>query len=156
MKKYLFCLVTILSLSTVANAQHVDRLLRKVANAENVESIRVGNFLMSIARTAARASGNPIPRINSVEVFDLSASCTDFKQSLVNDFQQLKDGNGYETLMQVRDSGDDVRIMMKRDRRNDIRELVLFVINNNDPTVIRISGRITEDEITQLVSQHSR
>jgi hypothetical protein len=140
----------------MANAQNVDRLLRKVANAENVESVKAGNFLMSIARTAARASGNPIPRINSVEVYDLSASCTDFKQNLMTEFQQLKDGNGYETLMQVKDSGDNVRIMMKKDRRNTIRELVLFVINDNDPTVIRISGRITEDEIAQLVSQHSR
>ena len=156
MKKYLFCLAIILSLSTVVHAQSVDRLLRQVADAENVNRVRVGSVLMSMARTAARVAGNPIPHISSVAVYDLSESSVYFRQSLINELQQLRDSDGYETLMHARDSGNDVRIMMRRDRNNVIRELVIFAVNDSSPAVIRISGRITEDEITQLVSQHTR
>jgi hypothetical protein len=134
----------------------VDKLLRKVENADNVNRVRVGNFLMSIGRMAARTSGNSIPRgLRSIEIYDLSQSCANFRQNLANGFQNLTDGNGYETLMQVRENGNNVRIMMKKDERNAIRELVFFIISDNNPAVIRMSGRIRESELAELISQHS-
>ena len=156
MKKNLLCLAILLLLSTVANAQSVESIMRNVQNADDVTRVRVGRLLMSLGRTAARASGTTIPNINSVEVYDLSASSERFRQGLINDMLQLRDGNGFETLMQVRDGDDNVRIMMRSDRNNTIRELVFFIISDNDPVVIRITGRIRENEIADLISQHTR
>ena len=156
MRKNLLFLAIFLLLSTVANAQSVESIMRNVQNADDVTRVRVGSLLMSMGRTAARMSGNPIPNISSVEVYDLSASSARFRQGLINDMLQLRDGNGFETLMQVRDGGDNVRIMMRSDRNNTIRELVFFVISDDSPAVIRISGRIRESEIADLISQHTR
>jgi hypothetical protein len=156
MKKYLFCLAIILLLSASAHAQSVESVLRKVENADDVTRVRVGRLLMSIGRTAARAAGNPIPRIDSVEVYDLSESDSQFRRNLINELRQLRDGDGFETLMHVKDSDNDVRIMIRSDRNNTIRELVFFVINDDSPAVIRISGRIRESEMADLISQHTR
>ena len=156
MMKLLICLVAVLLLSTSVHAQSVESVLRKVENADDVTRVRVGSLLMSMGRTAARMSGNPIPHITGVNVYDLSESSAQFRRNLINELRQLRDGDGFETLMHVRDSDNDVRIMARTDRNNTIRELVFFIISDDSPAVIRISGRIGESEIADLISQHAR
>jgi len=157
MKKYLFCLVIILSFSTAVHAESADRVLVKMADAENVERVRVGRFLMTVGRMAINTFDNSIPNIprglRSVEVYELSRrGCAVFRQNLTNEIKSIRDGNGYQTLMRVRDGNDYIRIMVRSGRNNTIRELVFFAVSDNNPTVIRLSGRVRESEITEFVN----
>jgi len=157
MKKYVFPLILALSLSTVAYAQNVDNLLKKAAKAERVEKVKVGGFLMSLAKMCGGFSETPELRsLSGVEVYDLSDCDMKFKQDLKNEFDKIKDGNGYETLMYVKDGQEGVRIMIKKDKKNYIREMIFLCMDKDDPAIIKLSGKIKEDYIAQLVNEYSK
>ena len=155
MKKYVFCLILTLSLSSVGYAQNVDNLLKKVSSTENVDKVKIGGFLMALGKMFGGVGDMPVARgINGVEVYDLSGCDSKFKQELKNEFNKIKDGNGYETLIYAKDGGEGVRIMVKKDKKNIIKEMVILCMDKKDPAIIRLSGKIHEKDIAELVNEY--
>ena len=62
--------------------------------------------------------------------------------------------DGYELLTQVRDEGDDLRVLVRRDG-NVIREMVV-ISAGDDPAVIQIEGSITEQEAAEYMASSIR
>jgi hypothetical protein len=154
MKKYVFCLILVLSLNLSGQAQTVNQLLNKVSETENIEKVKIGGFIMSIGKMFGGVSNMPVARgVNMLEVYDLSGCNIGFKEELAQQFKNLKDGDGYETLLQAKEKNDGVRIMIKKEK-NLIKEMVLLCMNGSDPAVIRIAGKIKEKDIEELVSQY--
>lgn len=90
-------------------------------------------------------------------MYDLSDCDQKYKQDLKKEFDKIKDGNGYETLMYVKDGQEGVRIMIKKDKKNYIREMVFLCMDKDDPAIIKLSGgKIKEDYIAELVNEYSK
>jgi len=157
MKKYVFCLILALSLTSVTNAQDVNNLLKRVSYADNVDHVKVGGFLMVLGKMLGGVGDMPVARgLSGVEVYDLSGCDSKFKQDLRDEFYRIKDGNGYETLMYAKDGDEGVRIMIKKDKKNLIREMIFLCMDKEDPAVIRLSGKIKETDIAELVGEYSK
>jgi len=157
MKKYLFCLILALSLSLAGSAQDVDKLLKKVSKTENVDKVKIGGFLMALGKMCGGVGDMPVARgINGLEVYDLSDCDFKFKQDLKNEFNKIKDGNGYETLMSVKDGDEGVRIIVKKDKKNTIREMIILCMDKDDPAIIKLSGKILEKDIAELVNEYNK
>jgi len=59
----------------------------------------------------------------------------------------------YETLMTVRDEGENVRILIKEDIDGDIGELLLLIGGSDEFMLMSIIGKIDLDKISQLSKQ---
>ncbi len=150
-------MLLVLSLAATAQAQDVNKFMKKAANAENVEKVKIGGFLMFVAKTFGAFDDVPeMKGLKGVEIYDLSECYSGLKQELVKEFGKIKDGNGYETLIQIKDGGDNIRIMVKKDKKNNIREMIFLCMEKDDPAIIKISGKISENDIAQLVNEYSK
>lgn len=157
MKKFIFCLVLALSLSSVSHAQEVDKLMKKASKAENVYKVKIGGLLMGVTKMCGSFDDIPqIKGLNGMEVYDLSDCDEKTKEEIKQEFDKVKDGRGYETLVYTKDSKDAVRIMIKKDKKNTIKEMVFFLMDENDPSIVKLSGKFKEDDIAQLINESSK
>ncbi|WP_029904268.1 DUF4252 domain-containing protein [Prevotella sp. 10(H)] len=156
MKKYLLCLVLFLALSQITQAQNVDKLLKTVSQTENIEKVKIGRFMMSLGKAFGGVGNKPVARgIHSMEVYDLSECDGNLKNNLASQFNNVKDGAGYETLIYAKEKGDGVRIMVKKDK-DVIKEMIILCMDKDDPALIRFSGKIKEKDIAELVEKYNK
>ncbi|NDV93732.1 DUF4252 domain-containing protein [Dysgonomonas sp. 521] len=156
MKKYIFCLVLVLSLSQLSYSQSLGNLMNSVSKAENVDKVKIGRFMMSLGKTFGGVGNMPVARgIHSLEVYDLSGCDAAFKQNLQEQMYTLKDGDGYETLMTVNDKENNVRIMMKKDK-NIIKDMIILCLGDDDPAIVKFSGKIKEGDIAELIKKYDK
>lgn len=59
--------------------------------------------------------------------------------------------DGYVLMTSVRDGNDNMQVLVRNDEDGVIREL-LVVSSGDDPAVIQIEGRITEEEAARYIS----
>lgn len=155
MKKYLLCLVLALTIGQMSYAQSVDKFLRNVSNTENIDKVKIGGFMMSLGKMFGGVGNMPVARgVHSLEVYDLSSCDSRVKQDFVNQINNLKDSDGYETLIMAKDKGDNVRIMMKK-KKNEISDLVILCMGDEDPAIIKLSGKIKEKDLSELVDKYN-
>ncbi|HMM03094.1 MULTISPECIES: DUF4252 domain-containing protein [unclassified Dysgonomonas] len=156
MKKYLFCLVLLFGFILAAPAQNIDQLLKKVSKTENIEKVKIGKFMMSLGKAFGGVGDMPVARgIHSMEIYDLSSCDNGLKKDLAKQFNKLKDGGGYETLIYAKDKRDGVRIMVKKDK-DTIKEMIILCMDEQDPTIIRFSGKIKDNDIAELVNKYDK
>ncbi len=155
MKKYLFCLVLALAIGQMSYAQSVEKFLENVSNTENVDKVKIGHFMMSLGKIFGGVGDMPVARgVHTLEVYDLAACNAGVKKDLLNQLNRLKDSDGYETLIMAKDKGDNVRIMMKK-KKDEISDLVILCMDENDPTVVKISGKIKEKDLAELTDKYN-
>lgn len=85
----------------------------------------------------------------------ISNECPEHKRAdIKKQMSNLKDDGEFSTLMQVKDKDDLVRMLIRKE--NDIiKEFLLVVVsgNDDDSTVIRIKGNMSEPDLSQLVEK---
>lgn len=156
MKKYFICLILAVTISQASQAQSLDKLLKEVSHTESVDKVTIGGFLMKLGLAYADMGDNGIAKgINSLEVYDLSNCSAKTKSQIVAKVNQLQDKDGYETLIMTKDKNDNVRIMAKK-KKNIISDLVIICVDEADPTIIKFSGKIKEQDIAELVSTYDK
>jgi hypothetical protein len=156
MKKYLICLVLVIALSQTTYSQSVDKLLNTVSKAENVDKVKIGRFLMFLGKSFGGVGNMPVARgVHSMEVYDLSSCSTNLRQNLTEQIGKLKDGDGYETLISVKEKRNNVRIMMKK-KKDVISDMVILCLSDDDPAIVRFSGKIKEADIAELVQKYDK
>jgi len=155
MKKYLFCLILALAVGQMSYAQNVDQFLKNVSKTENIDHVKIGRFMMSIGKMFGGVSNMPVARgVHSLEVYDLSDCNWQKKKELVDQIGNLKDGDGYETLLMAKDKDDNVRIMIKR-KKNVISDILILCMDKDDPTIVKLSGKIKEKDIAELTNKYN-
>ncbi|MDU1890467.1 MAG: DUF4252 domain-containing protein [Dysgonomonas sp.] len=155
MKKYILSIALVIASTSFAFGQNVDQLLKKASKIENVEKVQIGGFLMGLGKMFGGVNNMPVAKgVKSMEILDLSSCDGGTKQNLIKDFKKTRDGNGYETLMMVREKNDGIRIMVKKEKKY-ISEIVFLCMDNNDPAIIKFSGKISEEDINKLVDQYN-
>ena len=156
MKKYLFCIIITLALSQSGFGQDLNQLLKKVSETENIEKVKIGRFLMTIGKAFGDVNDMPVAKgIHSMEVYTLSDCSHEFKKDFSKQFNSIKDGNGYETLIYAKDKKDAVRIMIKK-QKNIIREMVILCMDESEPTIVKFSGKIQENDIAELIKKYDK
>lgn len=155
MKKYLLCLILALAIGQMGYAQSVEKFLKNVSNAENIDQVKIGHFMMNLGKIFGGVGDVPVARgVHTLEVYDLSSCDARIKQDFVNQINSLKDSDGYETLIMAKDKGDNVRIMMKK-KKNEISDLVILCMDDKEPTIVKLSGKIKEKDLSELVDKYN-
>lgn len=156
-------LVLVASLPVAASARNVESLYSRYAGKPGVESVSIGRFWINLAKLIVSLDDeggrtdkdtelaiNTLSHISSVRVADLSG-CS---ESVLAEFEEdvkYSSTDGYILMSSVRDGNDNVQILVRKDEDGVIREL-LVVSAGDDPAVIQIEGRITEEEAARYIS----
>jgi hypothetical protein len=132
------------------------KILSALADNNHVETISVGSFGMWIVKLFGAFDEVPqLKGIKSCEIMTISNECPEHKRAdIKKQMSNLKDDGEFSTLMQVKDKDDLVRMLIRKE--NDIiKEFLLVVVsgNDDDSTVIRIKGNMSEPDLSQLVEK---
>lgn len=136
-------------------SQNVDHLLKKVSKAESVEKVAINGFMMSLGKMFGGVKDMPLVRgVDSMEIFTLSANDTNLKKDFIKLFNNSKDEKGYETLIFVKDKEDGIRILVKKEK-DIIKDMIFLCMSEEEPTVIKLSGKIKQSDIDELVEKYN-
>ena len=145
-----------------AGARNVESLYERYAGKPGAESVSVGRFWINLAKLVVALQEETemsddetdvalktLSHISSVRVADLSGCSENVLAQFAEDVADCST-DGYELLTQVRDEGDDLRVLVRRDG-DVIREMVV-ISAGADPAIIQIEGRITEEEAARYIA----
>lgn len=155
MKKYLLCLVLVLAIGQMSYAQSVEKFLKNVSKTENIDQVKIGHYMMNLGKMFGGVGDMPVVRgVHTLEVYDLSSCDAGVKRDFANQINNLKDSDGYETVIMAKDKGDNVRIMMKK-KKNEISDLVILCMGDKEPAIVKLSGKIKEKDLSELVDKYN-
>lgn len=127
----------------------VNRLFNEFSGAENVEKVKLGGLLMSVAKTFEREN-EELANISGIKVLSLEECSPEVKQRFNERVSKLRD-NRYETFLNTNDGSERTKILLRFDK-DLIRELVI-VTSGDDPALISITGKIDPKDIEKWSSK---
>ena len=156
MKKIILTILCATLFSQVSMAQDLDSLLKKVAKAENVESLKLDGFTLWLGKMFGAASElpNSLKNIDKIEIHDLATCSEKLRFEVTEEIKKLNASGNYETLSQIKNKGGLVKVLLKKEKEN-IKEFLVLISKDNTPKIIRIHGTIHEDDLADLMSQYS-
>lgn len=133
-------------------AQDMDAVYNGFKNEKGVESVCVSPFLMKFTRLFMDDDDKNnalIKGAHSVRVLDLEDSPKDVKKRFSQKVEQLP-LHGYETWIQVKENGENVKIIAKT-QDDTIHELVVLTTSKDDCALVMIKGKIKNDDIQAII-----
>ena len=133
-------------------AQNTDAIYNEFKDVKGVESVSVSPFLMKFARLFMDSDDKNNPLIkgtHSVKVLDLEDCTKDIKKQFTQRVNQLQH-NGYETWLQAKKDGENVKIIAKKEDQV-INELLVLTTGNDDCALVLIKGKIRQEDIQAII-----
>ena len=167
MKKLIFSILLIFATSQLVSAQDLSNWVSGLALVENAEYQLVDRPMLEASLAAAKAADSTgmissqappfMEKLESIDVINLSACSSEVKDLFLKDLDNIQDGNGYETLINVIDENDKVRIIARRDG-TVIPQIFVFAIDgeNNEIVIVRMNGKMDESDITDIIKQQQK
>ena len=94
--------------------------------------------------------GNIASRLNNIQI--LSCEKASIIEKLRKETKNINTKNGYEELMKIRDDGDKTAIYFKEKKKGN-NEFVLITDEEDEFTIISITGNITLQEMQKIVKE---
>lgn len=156
MKKLFITLICIILFGQVGMAHDLDKLLKKVSKAENVESVKIDGFMFWLGKNLGGTGDlpNSIKNINKIEIHDLSNCQNNLKQEINTAIKELKDNGEYETLVQVKNKGEHLKVLIRKEK-GCIKEFLVLTSENDSPSIIRLQGSINEEDLAALMNKYN-
>ncbi len=158
MKKIITCLA-LFFLFVGSYAQNVDKFMSELAQEHGADNVKVGGFLFSLMKPFVSVDSKDkeafafCKGIKSIQVVDVS-NCNEEKRSnYLSMLNNLRDENGYETLMKVKNKEENVHIMMKQ-KKDKIEGLYIFCIDKNDISAVKLTGNFNKEDIDNLMNKY--
>lgn len=148
---YITLFISILStncFSQTGKSYTVDKLFSEFAKEKNVESVKMGGFVMSFVNLFADTKG-----VSGIEVRSFEECDESIKERFNEAIKNLKD-NVYETMVQTNEGGERTKILVKIEK-DLIRELVV-VTGGKDAALIRIKCKIKPEDIKEVIDKNSK
>ena len=133
------------------SSQSVSDLYSAFSRADKVEKVNLNFFVMTLLRPMMLSAELNGIRVKSLQVMDLSECSRDVKKSFSNMVFDLED-EIYETLVQVNDGDETVKVLAKNDGVS-IRELVVLT-TGDDATYVRLRGKFTIEDAHKIAIKH--
>ena len=126
----------------------VDALFKNFAKEKNVTHVKVGGFIMALARAFTDTKG-----VAGVEVFAFDECDQTVKDKLNDAIKNLKD-NAYETLVSTTQNGERTKILVRI--KGDFINEIIVIAGGNDPAIVRIKGKIKPEDMQNVVNNNKK
>jgi len=127
--------------------KNVNQLFSEFSNHANANKVSIGGIMMKIAGLFKDTIG-----VESIDVLDFGECDNDTKERFSQAIKSLKD-TSFETLVNSNENGNRTKVMLNI-KDEVVREIVVLV-SGNEPTMVRIKGKIKKSDIEKLVNEHS-
>ncbi len=154
MKRLVYVLTIILFLAGVhAEAQSINRFFARYDHDNRFESVSVGRFLFGLALITGSLSDEEkeiIGNLRQIKVLSSKENLQpEFTKRLMNDLDKVIRNGNFENLVEVRDKGEKVDILVRK-KHATYSDLLISVRDKNEINVIWIKGKLTEKLIEKI------
>ena len=144
MKSILVVCLLVITGTGISQAQAFETLKEKFAGEDDVFSISTAGFF---ARTILMLGGEhefkkTIRDIERVRLITIPKSAFRKQDVTVNGFRHVLAEDSFESLMRVRDHGDDVSIYIQSGKRTDRNRYFILIESDHDVMAMEIKGYI--------------
>lgn len=152
--KNIFAIILFAVISFCVNAQdHIDRFIATHAHKKGDDKVvlKLNRVALSFAAPFLKPEDRKwLRKVRMVDIFVLEGT----RNNLSPDFKLLSKKlsvANYEPLMMVRSEGDKADILMKTDRHDNVREVVMLVNDSSeDAVLIRVKGKFNPNDLEKL------
>ena len=153
MKKIIATLALIIACQATF-AQNIDTLFNQFKNKEGADYINIPTLMLKFMRTFTKSNNDKsyrfIKGIKSVKVLDMEDCTQKVKVEFLKEVQKLK-LNGYETLVQTKEDGEEVQLIAKMDEEN-INDLIILITGKDDCGLTLMKGKIKKEDINVMMT----
>ncbi|MDR1623802.1 MAG: DUF4252 domain-containing protein [Tannerellaceae bacterium] len=127
--------------------KNVNQVFKEFSGHASTNKVSIGRFMMKIAGMFEDTMG-----IENIDILNFNNCDNDTKERFSEAIKSLKDPL-FETMINSNENGERVKVML-RIKDEIIHELVVLT-SGNDPTMIRIKGKIKKSDIEKIVNEHN-
>jgi hypothetical protein len=127
--------------------KNVSQVFNEFSSYADANKISIGGFMMKIAGIFEDTMG-----VEKIDILNFDNHDNHTKERFSEAIKSLKDPS-FETIINSNENGERVKVMI-RIKDEVIRELVVLT-SGNDPTMVRIKGKIKKSDIERIINQHS-
>ena len=135
-------------------AQNIDTLFSQFKDKEGADYMNIPTLMLKFMRTFTKSNNDKsyhfIKGIKSVKVLDMEDCTQEVKAEFLQEEKKLK-LNGYETLVQTKENGEEVQIIAKIDREN-INDLIILITGKEDCGLTFMKGKIKKEDINVIMT----
>lgn len=147
-------LLTIGSISI--QAQNSTDIFNKFSDNEDITTVFISKALLQLASEMNGDMGganisNLISKLTQIEIYTTEKESV--AQMMKKESDKFINNKTYESLMKIRDKGDNVDFLIQRNK-DRIDELLMVVSDGEECTIIRIAGDFTMEDIQKVMSDN--
>lgn len=148
MKRFTLILITVLLATAGLYAQ--DNFFEKFADRQGVTSVYISKKMFGLMKNIDTGDvnlNNLSDKINSLQL--LSCENREVAAEIRKETAHIRQNNGYEELMRIKDEGDRIVIYVKEGKKEN--EYVLVIDDADEFTLIQLNGQLTLEELQNAV-----
>ena len=153
MKKIIATLALIIACQATF-AQNIDTLFSQFKDKEGADYMNIPTLMLKFMRTFTKSNNDKsyrfIKGIKSVKVLDMEDCTQEVKAEFLQEVQKLN-LNGYETLLQTKEDGEEVQLIAKMDEEN-INDLIILITGKDDCGLTLMKGKIKKEDINVMMT----
>ncbi len=141
--------VIVFAATLTAQRQPADEFFARYSDREGYTTVVInGSLLGFLGQCESDDTGNLLSKITSIRLVIREKDSFPVTEGFLPEIRNIIRKGRYEELVSVRNSGTDLRFMIKSER--DMVKEMLLVIDGDDQAVIQIEGNMTRDEASRL------
>ena len=153
MKKIIATLALIIACQATF-AQNIDTLFSQFKDKEGADYMNIPTLMLKFMRTFTKSNNDKsyrfIKGIKSVKVLDMEDCTQEVKAEFLQKVQKLN-LNGYETLVQTKEDGEEVQLIAKMDEEN-INDLIILITGKDECGLTLMKGKIKKEDINVMMN----
>ena len=153
MKKIIATLALIIACQSTF-AQNIDTLFSQFKDKEGADYMNIPTLMLKFMRTFTKSNNDKsyrfIKGVKSVKVLDMEDCTQEVKAEFLQEVQNLN-LNGYETLLQTKEDGEEVQLIAKMDEEN-INDLIILITGKDDCGLTLMKGKIKKEDINVMMN----
>ena len=135
-------------------AQNIDTLFSQFKDKEGADYMNIPTLMLKFMRTFTKSNNDKsyhfIKGIKSIKVLDMEDCTQEVKAEFLQEAKKLK-WNGYETLVQTKEDGEEVQIIAKIDKGN-INDLIILITGKEDCGITLMKGKSKKEDINVIMT----
>ena len=135
-------------------AINIDTLFAQFKDKEGADYMNIPSLVLKFMRTFTKSNNDKsyhfLKGIKSIKVLDMEECPSEVKADFLKEAKKLN-LNGYETLVQTKDKGEEVKLVAKMDEEA-ISELIILISGKDDCGLTLLKGKIKKEDINVMIT----
>ena len=135
-------------------AINIDNLFAQFKDKEGADYMNIPSLVLKFMRTFTKSNNDKsyhfLKGIKSIRVLDMEECPSEVKADFLKEAKKLN-LNGYETLVQTKDKGEEVKLVAKMDEEA-ISELIILISGKDDCGLTLLKGKIKKEDINVMMT----